>query len=160
MQNNTNFLTKFFFSFCNTWNISFYLYFHLKYWNSCCILLQNASSQSWWWLINKTPIYYLILCIRPGVPAWFKWKLKSLSRVWLFATPWTYNPWNSPGQNTGVGSLSLLQGIFPTQGLNPGLPHCRHFFTSWAPREAQHDLKGVLKVMTRPRLFLKLRIPF
>ena len=36
-----------------------------------------------------------------------------------------YNPWNSPGQNTGVGSLSLLQGIFPTQGLNPGLPHCR-----------------------------------
>jgi len=35
------------------------------------------------------------------------------------------NPWNSPGQNTGVGSLSLLQGIFPTQGLNPGLPHCR-----------------------------------
>ena len=34
-----------------------------------------------------------------------------------------YNPWNSPGQNTGVGSLSLLQGIFPTQGLNPGLPH-------------------------------------
>ena len=33
--------------------------------------------------------------------------------------------WNSPGQNTGVGSLSLLQGIFPTQGSNPGLPHCR-----------------------------------
>ena len=36
-----------------------------------------------------------------------------------------YSPWNSPGQNTGVGSLSLLQGIFPTHGLNPGLPHCR-----------------------------------
>ena len=36
-----------------------------------------------------------------------------------------YNPCNSPGQNTGVGSLSLLQGIFPTQGLNPGLLHCR-----------------------------------
>ena len=33
------------------------------------------------------------------------------------------SPWNSPGQNTGVGSLSLLQGIF--QGLNPGLLHCR-----------------------------------
>ena len=44
---------------------------------------------------------------------------KSLSRVWM------YTPWNSPGQNTGVGSLSLLQGIFPTQGSNPGLPHCR-----------------------------------
>ena len=36
-----------------------------------------------------------------------------------------YSPRNSPGQNTGVGSLSLLQGIFPAQGLNPGLPHCR-----------------------------------
>ena len=35
-----------------------------------------------------------------------------------------YSPWNSPGQNTGVGSLSLLQGIFWTQGLNPGLLHC------------------------------------
>ena len=31
-----------------------------------------------------------------------------------------YNPWNAPGQNTGVGSLSLLQGIFPAQGSNPG----------------------------------------
>ena len=39
--------------------------------------------------------------------------------------PGLYSAWNSPGQNTGVGSLSLLQGIFPTQGLNPGLPHCR-----------------------------------
>ena len=36
-----------------------------------------------------------------------------------------YSPWNSPSQNTGVGSLSLLQGIFPTQGSNPGLPHGR-----------------------------------
>ena len=36
-----------------------------------------------------------------------------------------YSPRNSPGQNTGVGSHSLLQGIFPTQGLNPGLLHCR-----------------------------------
>ena len=36
-----------------------------------------------------------------------------------------YSPWNSLGQNTGVGGLSLIQGIFPTQGSNPGLPHCR-----------------------------------
>ena len=36
-----------------------------------------------------------------------------------------YSPWNSPGQNTGVGSRFLLLGIFPTQGLNPGLSHCR-----------------------------------
>ena len=36
-----------------------------------------------------------------------------------------YSPWNPPVQNTGVGSHSLLQGIFPTEGSNSGLPHCR-----------------------------------
>ena len=51
-------------------------------------------------------------------------------------------PWNSPGQNTGVGSLSLLQELFPTQGLNPGLLHCRWFFTSWTTREAQEYWSG------------------
>ena len=36
-----------------------------------------------------------------------------------------YSSWNPPGQNTGVGSHFLLQVTFPTQGSNPGLPHCR-----------------------------------
>ena len=36
-----------------------------------------------------------------------------------------YSPWNSPGQNPGVGNCSLFQGTFPAQGSNPGLPHCR-----------------------------------
>ena len=36
-----------------------------------------------------------------------------------------YSPWNSPGQNTEMGTLSLLQGIFPIQGSIPGLPLCR-----------------------------------
>ena len=45
-----------------------------------------------------------------------------------------YNsPWNPPGQNTGVGSLSLLQGIFRTQGSNPSLPHC-----SWILYQLSH----------------------
>ena len=35
-----------------------------------------------------------------------------------------YSPWKYLGQNIGVGSHSLFQGIFPIQGLNPGLPHC------------------------------------
>ena len=34
-------------------------------------------------------------------------------------------PWDSPGKNTGVGSHFFLQGIFPTQGSNPGLLYCR-----------------------------------
>ena len=73
-------------------------------------------------------------------------------------------PWNSPSQNTGVGSRFLLQGIFLTQGSNPSLLHCRRilyhliqwilptqesnwgllhcsgFFTSSATREAPHPL--------------------
>ena len=55
------------------------------------------------------------------------WKWKSLSLVRLLAVPHPglYSPWDSPGQNIGVSSLSLLQGIFPTQRLNPGLPRCR-----------------------------------
>jgi len=47
-----------------------------------------------------------------------------------------YSPWPSPGQNTGVGSHSLLQEIFPTQGSNPGLQHCGQILYSWATREA------------------------
>ena len=49
-----------------------------------------------------------------------------------------YCPWHSPGQNTGVGSLSLLQGIFQTQGLNIGLLHCTWILyqlsQKWSPR--------------------------
>ena len=51
---------------------------------------------------------------------------KSRSVLSDSATPWTiYSPWNSPGQNTRVNTLSLLQQIFPTQELNWGLLHCR-----------------------------------
>ena len=57
-----------------------------------------------------------------------KWKWKSLSCIRSLPSHGLYSPWNSPGQNTGVGSLSLLQGIFPTQGSNPGHSHCRWIF--------------------------------
>ena len=45
-----------------------------------------------------------------------------------------YSPWNSPGQNTGVGGLALLQEIFPNQGLNPGLPHCKQILYELSPK--------------------------
>ena len=53
-------------------------------------------------------------------------KCQSLSRVWLFVTPWTVDrqaplSMDFPGKNTGVGCHALLQGIFPTQGSNPCL---------------------------------------
>ena len=61
--------------------------------------------------------------------------MKATQSCRLFATPW-----NSPGQNTGVGSLSLLQGIFPTQGLNPGLPH----YCGWILYQLSHKGSPVL----------------
>ena len=54
-----------------------------------------------------------------------KVKVKFAQLCPTLCDPMDYSPWNSPGQNTGVGSHSLLQGIFPTQGSNPCLPHCR-----------------------------------
>ena len=54
-----------------------------------------------------------------------------------------YSPWNSPGQNTGMGSLSLLQGIFPTQGLNPGLPHCRWILYQLSQKGSPKTLEWV-----------------
>ena len=63
----------------------------------------------------------------------YKKILKSLSCIQLFATPWpvAYQAslsMDSPGKNIGVGCRVLLQGIFPTQGLNPGILHCRQMF--------------------------------
>ena len=53
------------------------------------------------------------------------------------------SPWNSPGQDTGVGSLSLLQGIFPTQGLNPGLRHCRRILYQLSHEGSSRSQEGV-----------------
>ena len=65
-------------------------------------------------------------CINPTLlQSYFQEKVKVTSRVWLFTTPWQCSLWNSPSKNTGVGSRSLLQGIFPAQGSNPGLQQCR-----------------------------------
>ena len=72
------------------------------------LLLQRAS-------ITVLPLKYMKV----------KW---SESRSVVSDSLWPHglcSPWNSPGQNTEVGSLSLLQGILPIQGLKPGLPHCR-----------------------------------
>ena len=47
-------------------------------------------------------------------------------------------PWNSPGKNTGVASYSFLQGIFPTQGSNPGLLHCRQILYCLSHQGSPH----------------------
>ena len=80
------------------------LSWHLVIW------LMTAPSQ------RETP------CLQPTSNDWSIWTVKmKVAQLCLTLC----SPWNFPGQNTGVGSLSLLQGIFPTQGPNPGLPHCK-----------------------------------
>ena len=73
-----------------------------------------------------------------------KVKVAQLCRVWLFATPLVcghhalpHPPWDSPGKNIGLGSHSLLQGIFPTQGSNSGILDCR-----WILYHLSHHLKA------------------
>ena len=53
-----------------------------------------------------------------------------------------YSPWNSPGQNTGVGSHSLLQEIFPSQESNPGLLHYRWILYQLSHQGIRHHFKG------------------
>ena len=75
----------------------------------------------------------------------------SLSHVRLFETPWTspWTPWTSPGENTGVGSLSLLLGIAPTQGSNPGLLHCRRILYQTSHKGSPRILEWVAYSFSR-----------
>ena len=63
-----------------------------------------------------------------------------------------YNPGNSPGQN--MGSLSLLQGIFPTQGLNPDLPYCRQILY-----QLSHKGSNTTKYFSEIKFQSKLLLP-
>ena len=71
---------------------------------------------------------------------------------WISKNIWKFYPWNSPSKNTGVGWHSLLQGIFSTQGSNPGLLHWRQILDWWPAREALIGLhvSGVFHPFCRP----------
>ena len=68
---------------------------------------------------------------------------ESCSAVSESLQPMDCSPWNSPDQNTRVSSLSLLQGIFPILGLNPGLPHCRRILYQLSHKGSPRILKWV-----------------
>ena len=73
---------------------------------------------------------------------------ESHSVVSNFLQPYgPHSPWNSPGQNTGVGILSHLQGIFPTQGSNPSLPHCRRILYQLSHQGSTRILVGSLSLL-------------
>ena len=60
---------------------------------------------------------------------------------------WLYSPWNSPGYKTVVTSHSLLQGILPTQGSNPGLPHCKQMLYQLSHKGSQRMHRSVKAVV-------------
>ena len=93
--------------------------------------------------------------IKPRPPALGEWSLSHwITRKWkkvkvaqscltLCNAMDLYNPWNSSGQNTGVGSFSHLQRIFPTQESNPGLPHCRWIFYQLSHKRSPRILEWI-----------------
>ena len=108
----------------------------------------------------------------PGLPQPDQWRLlfatevcSSVNRLLSYWLEWTsesrsvvsdslwhdglHSAWDSPGQNTGVGSLSLLQGIFPTQGSNPGLPHHRQILYQLSHKGSPRILKWVAYPFSR-----------
>ena len=85
---------------------------------------QNGLNQIWLLLGQESLAYFSFS------------RSKSHSVVSEYIVRELYSPWNSPGQNTGVGSLSLLQGIFPTWGSTGVSCVAGGFFTSWATGEA------------------------
>ena len=98
------------------------------------------------WMTRKVPVLHFVYI--PHIQATHRatqdkaWLLPRpscvLSHIWLFSTPWTvaHQAWDSPVKNTRVGCHFLLQGIFPTQQLNPSLLHCNQMLYHWATREA------------------------
>ena len=102
---------------------------------------------------------------KAGLEAFTKALLKSGNRVCVSRSVvsdslWSHGlqparllcPWDSPGKNTGVSSLSLLQVIFPTEGWNPGLLHCRQILYHLSHhREAQSGNIYALMLLLGPR---------
>ena len=91
----------------------------------------------------------------------------------LWPPPRLFCPWDSPGKNTAVGCHTLFQGIFPTQGSKPGLPHCRQilcclshliFHSVWISESMcfkmeNYQSKSPLKKKKRKEIFIRWPIP-
>ena len=60
-----------------------------------------------------------------------------------------HSPWNSPGKNTRVGCHAVLQGIFPTQGLNPSLTRCKQILY-----QQNHQGRSPHRILTNSILFV------
>ena len=128
---------------------NFQFYF-LEYWfcqihfRACVYKLRDLWHSATWTLL--VPLWTWPFCLALDWDIEYqKEAAQSLSHVWLFATLWTVT-WQPPlsmgfsHKNIGVAWHFFLQGIFPTQGLNPHLLHCMRILYAWATKEAhQHE---------------------
>ena len=101
--------------------------YHRELWSSLCASLDGRGV---WGRMDACLCMAGSLCCSPGtittlLIGYVKGSESCLVMSNSLQPHGIYSPWNSLGQNTGMGSLSLLQGIFPTKGKNPGLLHCR-----------------------------------
>ena len=108
----------------------------------------------WLFSILTSPIWLLmsLLCAYPFTSSWIiGWFQSGLlwvseSRSVVSGSLWShglYSPWNSPDQNTGVGSHSLLQQISPMQGSNLRLLHCRQILYQLSHKRSSRILEWV-----------------
>ena len=80
-----------------------------------------------WWRAKPVVQISRLIC-RCAIMEWFRSVVSDSLRPHGQWPTRLRGPWDFPGKNTGVGCHFLLPGIFPTQGSNPGLLHCRHMF--------------------------------
>ena len=93
--------------------------------------------------LSKRVIWRLPWWSMANTPASYNWKSSVMSNsLWLHGL---YSPWNSLGQNTGVGSLFFLQGISTTQGLNPGLLHYRQILYQLSHKGSSAKVKVIME---------------
>ena len=132
-------MNSFFISLVRTWS-----YGLPDHWESGKLDAHTLDKFKVWllWKIGKkwmnTGLAISSVCLKSIMEA--KWSCSvmsnSLQPHGLYPTR-LLHPWDFPGKSTGVGCHFLLQGIFPTQGLNPGLPHCRQTFYHLSHQRSQ-----------------------
>ena len=123
-----------------------------------CSCLENPRDGGAWWAaicgVAQSQTRLKRLSSSKQLKLWGKIevkKLKSLQSHGLGPVR-LLCPWNSPGKNNWVGGHFFLQGIFPTQGWNPGLPHCRRILYQLShqgsPKSLHHmsERKGIHSV--------------
>ena len=111
----------------------------LEYWK----IIQEYSFQLIFYSFIHSLMYQISTKLLRGAGTSLGVKVKGPHLCLTIQPRGLLHPWDSPGQNTGVSILSLLQGIIPTQGSNSGLPHCRWILYQLSHKRSPRILEWV-----------------